>query len=173
MSWASLFNSPADSGPAVGKQLSRSSGLPAPQVIRLDRRRGAAHSPRLMKTLLRGVLFVLLSCLLTAAIPEANASGDRFAAVAFSPSTGRWGYSNGFSTQSAAMARARAECGARDAIVKWTKNAWISLAVSDESPGGYGWAWGTTAGKARGGAVDACLRHNPDARVVVTVSAYR
>jgi hypothetical protein len=125
-----------------------------------------------MKSLSRRLLFVLLGCLLAAATPEAHAA-DMYAAVAFSPSTGRWGYANGYTTRAAAMARARAECGARDALVKWTKNAWISLAVSDRSAGGYGWAWASTAGQARANAVAQCLRHNPDAREVVTVFAAR
>jgi hypothetical protein len=113
--------------------------------------------------------------LLWIGVPQLQASGDRYAAVAFSPSTGQYGYGNGFATKGGAIERARQECGARDAVVKWTRNAWIALAVSSptRSGYGYGWTWADTAGRARAAARDNCLEHNDDARVVVCVSAYR
>ena len=100
-------------------------------------------------------------------------AANRYAAIAFSKSTGRWGFGNGYATKEAAIARARQECGRRDAVTTWTKNAWLSLAISDRSPGGYGWAWATTAPRARARARQECIAHNGDGRVVLTVSSHR
>jgi hypothetical protein len=105
--------------------------------------------------------------------PAANAAGISYAAIAFSPSTGRWGYGNGYATQAEATARAIRECGQSDAKTNWCRNAWIALALSNESPGGWGSAWGVTAEAARSAATRECLARNPDAHVVVCVSAYR
>lgn len=117
-------------------------------------------------------LFLLLAIVCALGSAQPVLAADSYAAIAFSPSTGQWGYGNGYSTRAAALQRARNECGASDARTFWTKNAWIALAVSDQDPGGYGWAWASTAAQARAKARNECLKRNPDARVVVTVSAY-
>lgn len=98
---------------------------------------------------------------------------NKFAAIAYSPSTGQYGYGNGYDSQATAMRRARNECGQSDARVEWCRNAWVALAISNRSAGGYGIAWATSANGARSAARKECLQHNPDARVVVCVSAYR
>jgi hypothetical protein len=72
----------------------------------------------------------------------------------------------------AAIARALSECGHNDAKTNWCRNAWIALAISDKSPGGWGSAWGPTPEAARKAARRECLARNPDARVVACVSAY-
>jgi serine/threonine-protein kinase len=124
-----------------------------------------------MRNLTRGILLVVFAFALALA-PVLQAAGDRFAAIAYSPKTGRWGYGANYPTKSEAIARARRECGRSDARTNWCRNAWIALAVSDESPGGWGSAWGETAAEARAAARRECLARNPDARVVVCVSAY-
>jgi Domain of unknown function (DUF4189) len=78
-----------------------------------------------MKNLTRGILLVVITLALAIG-PALHAAGDSFAAIAFSPSTGRWGYGNGFSTKSEAIARARRECGRRDSKTNWCKDAWIT-----------------------------------------------
>jgi hypothetical protein len=103
---------------------------------------------------------------------QAAQADDRYAAVAYSPKTGRWGYGANYPTKSEAIARAKRECGKKDAKTNWCKNAWIALAISDQSPGGWGSAWGETADAARASARRECLARNPDARVIVCVSAY-
>lgn len=115
------------------------------------------------------VLLALISAFWSASLVEA---ADVYAAVAYSPSTRQWGYSQGYPTRAQAISRALRECGSRDARTFWTKNAWIALAVSDRSPGSFGWAWASTASQARANARRQCLLRNPDARVVVCVSAY-
>jgi hypothetical protein len=123
-----------------------------------------------MKNLTRGILLIVFAFALGLA-PVVQAAGDRYAAVAYSPKTGRWGYGSDYPTKSEAIARARRECGKRDARTNWCKNAWIALAISDQSPGGWGSAWGETAEAARQAARRECLARNPDARVVICVFA--
>jgi hypothetical protein len=125
-----------------------------------------------MKNLTRGILLVVITLALAIG-PALHAAGDSFAAIAFSPSTGRWGYGNGFSTKSEAIARARRECGRRDSKTNWCKDAWIALAISNQSAGGWGSSWGDTPEIARNKAISECLSRNPDAHVVLCVSAYR
>ncbi|HEX8490220.1 MAG TPA: DUF4189 domain-containing protein [Chthoniobacterales bacterium] len=119
----------------------------------------------------RGILFLIIA--LALGLGSSLQAANSYAAIAYSPTTLRWGYGNGYPTQAAAIARARAECGRADARTSWAKNAWIALAISDRSRGGYGMAWATTASGARSRALAECRRRNPDARVVVCVSAYR
>jgi hypothetical protein len=125
-----------------------------------------------MKNLTRGILLLVFALALGLAPVLQAAPGDRFAAIAYSPKTGRWGYGANYATKSEAIARARRECGRSDARTNWCRNAWIALAVSDQSPGGWGSAWGETADAARQAAIRECLARNPDAHVVICVSAY-
>lgn len=124
-----------------------------------------------MKNLTRGILFLIIALALGLA-PSLQAA-DSYAAIAYSPSANQWGYGNGYPSKSQAISRARSECGRADARTSWAKNAWIALAISDRSAGGYGMAWATTASGARRRALAECRKYNPDARVVVCVSAYR
>jgi Domain of unknown function (DUF4189) len=100
-------------------------------------------------------------------------AADRYAAVAFSPVTGRSGYGNGYATKAEAISRALRECGRSDAATAWCRNEWIALAVSNQSQGGYGVAWGPTASGARREALAQCRSRNPDAHIVFCVFAFR
>lgn len=122
-----------------------------------------------MKNLTRGILFLIIALALAPSLQAA----DSYAAVAFSPSTLRWGYGNGYPSKVQALSRARLESGNANARTGWTKNAWIALAISDRSRGGYGMGWATTAAGARSRALAQCRTKNPDARVVLCVSSYR
>jgi len=124
-----------------------------------------------MKNLTRGILLIAFAFALGLA-PILQAAGDRYAAIAYSPKTNRWGYGANYATKSEAIARARRECGRSDAKTNWCKNAWIALAISDQAPGGWGSAWGETAEAAKQAARRECLARNPDARIVACVSAY-
>ena len=123
-----------------------------------------------MRNLIRAGLLILFALVLGVA-PALQAAGDRYAAVAYSPTTNRWGFGNNFATKGEAIARALSECGRADAQTSWCKNAWIALAISDRRPGGYGSGWGTTPEIARRYARRECLTRNPDARIVACVSA--
>lgn len=122
-----------------------------------------------MKNLTRVILFLIIAL----AVAPSLQAADSYAAIAYSPSGNNWGYGQGYANKSEAIARARRECGRADAKASWAKNAWIALAISDRSRGGYGMAWATTAAGARSRALAQCRKFNPDARVVVCVSAYR
>jgi|ERR1700674_447222 len=124
-----------------------------------------------MRNFTRRTLFAVIALALV--IAPALQAGDVYAAIAYSPDANKWGYGQGYPSKSQAIARALRECGRRDARTNWCKNAWIALAVSNDSPGGWGSSWGETAAAARSGAIAECLARNPDAHVVVCVSAYR
>lgn len=82
-----------------------------------------------MKNLTRAILLTLFA-LFVALTPALEAApGDRYAAIAYSPRTGRWGYGTNYPTKSAAIARALRECGRRDAKTFWCRNAWGALAL--------------------------------------------
>jgi Domain of unknown function (DUF4189) len=124
-----------------------------------------------MNILRRRILLFLLA-LVIGFVPALHAQdGAKYAAIAYSPKTGKWGYGCNYATKAEAIARAKRECGSKDARTNWCKNAWISLALSDSSPGGWGSAWGETREEAQSASRRECLARNPDARVVVTVSA--
>jgi hypothetical protein len=125
-----------------------------------------------MRNITRGILLVVIALALAAG-PALQAAGDTYGAIAFSPSTGRWGYGNGYPTKAEAIARARRECGRSDAKTNWCKNSWIALAISNESSGGWGSAWGETKAAARSAAIAECLSRNPDAHVVICIPSAR
>jgi Domain of unknown function (DUF4189) len=125
-----------------------------------------------MKNLSRAVLLILFVLLLGLVPVLQAAPADRYAAIAYSPSTNHYGYGTNYPTKGQAIARAKRECGRGATGTNWCKNAWIALAISDRSYGGWGSGWGTTPEAARQSARRQCLARNPDARVVVCVSAF-
>ena len=124
-----------------------------------------------MNILRRRILLFLFALVLGFAPALHAQDGDKFAAIAYSPKTGKWGYGCNYATKAEAIARAKSECGSKDARTNWCKNAWIALAISDDSRGGWGSAWGETRAEAEAAARKECLARNPDARVLVAVSA--
>ena len=124
-----------------------------------------------MNILRRRIILVLLALALGIAPSLQAQSDDLYAAIAYSPKTNRWGYGCNYPTKAEAIARAKSECGSKSARTNWCKNAWIALALSDQSKGGWGSAWGTTREEAQAAARRECLARNPDARVVIAVSA--
>jgi hypothetical protein len=122
--------------------------------------------------ILRRRILLFLFALALGIGPSLHAqSDDLYAAIAYSPKTGKWGYGCNYTTKAEAIARAKSECGSKSARTNWCKNAWISLALSDRAAGGWGSSWGTTREEAEAGARRECLARNPDARIVVTVAA--
>ena len=72
-----------------------------------------------------------------------NAYIDTYAAIAYSPETGRYGYGFRCSSKEEAGQEAIRQCHADDArALIYTYNAWCALAVGDN--GAYGSAWGAT-----------------------------
>ena len=87
---------------------------------------------------------VSVAALLVISSPQAQAGfcQHRFAAIAYSACTGRYGYTSGRTCMADAKSEAIANCGARDArVVACVENGWVALARAPiGSAYGYGWS---------------------------------
>lgn len=80
---------------------------------------------------------------------HADHYSSRYAAIAYSQSTCRFGYSHGKRSRSAAECEATDRCRADDAqVVVWTRNKWCVLALGDDQQH-YGYGWGSSASRAK------------------------
>lgn len=106
----------------------------------------------------------LLFCLAFAS--SAFASGP-YCAIAYSPSTGRWGHGENYPNRASAEARALAECSTYDArVVVWVHHGYAALAV-DNSHGRYGVGYAASLARAKRNAIRGC--NSPNAHVVQSV----
>lgn len=91
------------------------------------------------------VFLALVGLAVIAAInpPRAEASPrSKYAAIAYSEQTGRYGYAYGYNALQNAEDDAIANCDAPDAeVVTWVENGWVALALGDD--GAYGYSWST------------------------------
>ena len=108
--------------------------------------------------------------------PEQAAAccGGDFGAIAYSSSTGSYGWSNNYATRNAAENRALRECesfsGTGDCFVAvWVKDAWASLAKASNLA--YGWAWNTDRSQAQINALQQCSQRGTDCSLVTTIQA--
>jgi Domain of unknown function (DUF4189) len=122
----------------------------------------------------RTVRLIALSLVLAAAAAlwtatPAHAADDTYAAIAYSPDTGHYGYAAGFSSRAAAEFEALNQCEGADAqVVIWGRNAYVALAVGED--GSYGYAWGSTETIARRIALQKCRDYGAgQPRIVVCV----
>lgn len=105
---------------------------------------------------------VLALTALLAATPSAPAEDidfDNYAAIAYSPSTGKFGYAWNYGTSWTAARRALAECKAPDARIVGSVNAgWVVLAVGDDNSYGVavGQGYGADLRALRRQAIAAC-----------------
>ena len=100
--------------------------------------------------------------------------GGDFGAIAYSSSTGSYGWSNNYATRDAAENRALQECesfsGAGDCFVAvWVENAWASLAKASNLA--YGWAWNTDKSQAEINALQECSQRGSNCSLVTTIRA--
>ena len=104
----------------------------------------AHYRSQSMKNLTRGILLVVIT--IAVVIGPALQAADTYAAIVFCTSSGSWGSASGAATKAEAIANAVAKCNCRDEDVRsnWCKNAWIALAISNQSKGGWGSAWGAS-----------------------------
>jgi Domain of unknown function (DUF4189) len=66
-----------------------------------------------------------------------------FGAIAYSTTTGQWGWANGFTTLAEAQVAATGFCGASDCVaVNWEQASCAALAVANDDPA----AWGAYGG---------------------------
>jgi hypothetical protein len=98
-----------------------------------------------------------------------------YAAIAYSPATGKYGYSYNYRSRSAAESAALRNCPASDArIVCWVNNGFCSLALgNDRSSWGVGWSWGNGAStaEANANALRQCTARTRGARIVLCLSS--
>jgi serine/threonine-protein kinase len=91
-------------------------------------------------------------CLLTGSLefaPRAQADSidfSTYAAVAFSSSTGSYGYAWNYGTRGEAEQAALSRCTASDGrIVGWVQGGWLVLAIGENNLYGVGWEYGDGA----------------------------
>jgi serine/threonine-protein kinase len=90
---------------------------------------------------LLGIGFVVALAVVGASAAPARAA---FAVIAYSESTGQYGYVYGYDNLQDAENDAIANCGADDAFVAVeVENGWAALALGDD--GAYGDAWSTSS----------------------------
>ena len=100
---------------------------------------------------------------------EGGSRSDRFGAIAYSRSTGTYGYSYNHFSQADAEQDALSRCDAADrAIIGWMRNAHGALAVGDDAEH-YGWAWGATRDEAQQAALAHCRERTSNCRIAVSV----
>jgi hypothetical protein len=88
-------------------------------------------------------------------LPTNSSAGDKFAAVAFSSATKKYGYAFNCASRERAEQLAIEKCGASDArAVTWCKNAWMAIAKGSNNS--TGWGWGKTEDEARTRAAQGC-----------------
>jgi uncharacterized protein DUF4189 len=129
-----------------------------------------------MKTL-RNLLVLsalALVCVLTDT-PRAGADEidfDTYAAIAYSPSTGKYGYAYNYGSRYAAERAALAHCPEADAeIVGWVKAGWLALAIGDDNAYGVGWEYGegATNTDAKRRAYNQCAARTTNPKVVLCI----
>jgi hypothetical protein len=95
-------------------------------------------------------LIVIVPCLVSPVF------ASLYGAIAYSPSTGRHGYTYNYWYLGDAENDALAYCDAPDAIiVAWARNEWCALAVADDKSN-YGYASGATQAQAEANALAYC-----------------
>ena len=129
-----------------------------------------------MKTSRSTALFTLaalfaMSAVLAVHSERASAGGyfTKYAAIAYSPETGKYGYSNGWLSFTNAKRVALSHCKAKDAkIVTWVGNGWCALAIGDDRAA-YGFGYGETAQEAKTIALREAGKRTTNCRVAACV----
>jgi serine/threonine-protein kinase len=104
------------------------------------------------------------------AAPASAHAADKYAAIAYSPSTGAFGYSYNFATRTSAEKVALAECKGDDAqVLVWARNGWCCLAVGDDNA--YGYSWADNEDYAKKLALSECKKQADNCKIVVAVSS--
>ena len=94
----------------------------------------------------------------------------RWAAIAYSKSTGKYGWATGKRSQAEAEARALARCRASDAtILISTTRSHVALALGDKR-GSYGFAAGSVKGDVERRAKARCSEHTTGVHIAVSLS---
>jgi hypothetical protein len=99
--------------------------------------------------------------------------GDTYAAIAYSPTTGKYGYAYNHGSRWAAQTAALRSCKADDArIVTWVHNGFCALALGDDVSAwgiGYSYGDGATNTYAKQRALHECSKRTNGAGIVVCI----
>jgi Domain of unknown function (DUF4189) len=120
-------------------------------------------------------LIGLAASFLAASAQAIDVSSDSYAAIAYSPSTGKIGYSYDRRSRAAAEDAALKDCGADDATIAcWVNRGFCALALgNDKSCWGSGWRYGDGAKSeaAKQQALDDCRNRTTGAHVALVLSS--
>lgn len=134
-----------------------------------------------MKSALSLVIAVLIAasllppCVSAGENRSISISSDSFAAIAYSPATGKYGYAYDRRSRAAAEDGAMRDCGADDArIACWINKGFCALALGNEkSCWGVGWTYGNGANSdgARNYALEDCRNRTSGAHIALSLSS--
>jgi Domain of unknown function (DUF4189) len=125
--------------------------------------------------LCRAAVVLLAVALVQALLPQTQAQPANttyYAAIAFSPSTGRYGYTYGWLSSTNARRASREKCKAADAqVIVVVGNGYAALALGDD-PSAYGYGYGQTAADARRHALAECQKRTTNCYIAVCVHSW-
>jgi uncharacterized protein DUF4189 len=102
-------------------------------------------------------------------------SRGTYAAIAYSPSTGKYGYSYNLRSRAAAEKTALEKCPEADArIVTWVNRGFVALALgNDKSCWGVGWSYGNGASTAvaKDYALEDCKKRTSGAMIALVMAS--
>jgi hypothetical protein len=133
-----------------------------------------------MKTALLPVIALLAAASVFAAVARASDStieidSRSFAAIAYSPATGKYGYAYNHRSRSAAEKAALEKCGAEDASVAcWVNRGFCALALGDDKTcWGVGWQYGGGSSNtdAKKTALKECEKRTTGAHIALCLSS--
>ncbi len=108
-----------------------------------------------------------------AAAPPAKSKTGYFAAIAYSPSTGKIGSTAGEATTAPeAQKLAVKKTGAPDAKAYMWSDQWVAIAVADENKGIAGFAPGATREAAEKAALEQCRKFGKGAACHIALAIY-
>jgi hypothetical protein len=108
--------------------------------------------------------------------PPGEEPHGTFAAIAYSPETGKYGYASECKTKQAAEQEALRRCAGPNArIVTWVHNGYCALAVGDKGAWGGGWSAGKDASStaAKEHSLAECKKRSDQARLLTCVCSFR
>jgi hypothetical protein len=118
-----------------------------------------------MSTSTRSFL-VLFSWIVMAATSHPAVADDNYGAIAYSPSTGNYGYSYDYSSRGEAERSALTRCKKDDCVIKvWFKNSCGALAKAGNGALGYSWA-ASNREEAESEALSQCRKRGSKCRIV-------
>lgn len=116
------------------------------------------------KVLLLSIAFFFIASMRDADSPHVLASEDNYGAIAYSTSSGNYGYSYDYSSQWEAEQAALDRCNDDDCeILVWFANNCAALA---KGRAGIGYAYGNSQAEAESLALDKCSDHTSGCRVL-------